>query len=203
VSTPPPQGGYQNPYGQQGPPPQQYGYPQQGQPPYGQPPQGQMPQGHMPYPGPPQQPYQGQHQGPPQQQFGGPGGPGGQPQPPRRGGGLNQKVVKVVAVVIALIVVGVWKFATNGDTVEDAKNAAKNDTSATGADVGECVERLGTDAEPDIRVVDCSDKKAQFKVSDEGVTANSLTCKAGDSKFTIEYSRGRSDVALCLTPLDK
>ncbi|NBE54225.1 LppU/SCO3897 family protein [Streptomyces boluensis] len=187
MSMPPPQGGHPNPYGQQGPPPQQYGYPQQ--------------QGQAPYP--PQQPYGGpqqQHfQGPPQQQYQGP-----PPQPPRRGGGgVNQTVVKVVAVVLALIIAGVWKFATAGDTVEDAKNAAKNDTSATGADVGECVQRLGTDEEPDIRVVGCSDKNAEFKVADEGITAAGLTCKAGDSKFTITYTRGRSDVALCLTPLNK
>ncbi|MDI3405308.1 LppU/SCO3897 family protein [Streptomyces cavernicola] len=198
MSMPPPQGGYNNPYGQQGPPPQQYGYPQQGQPPYGQPPQGQAP-----YPGPPQQPYQGQPQQPYQ------GGP--QQQPPRRGGGgLNQTVVKGVAVVIALIVGGIWHFSTKGDTVkdaeqaaQDAKEAAEKDTSAAGADVGECVDRLGTDEDPDIRVVPCSDAKAEFKVSDEGFTANSLTCKAGDSKFTVTYTRGSSDIALCLTPLDK
>ncbi|MFM9371480.1 hypothetical protein [Streptomyces sp. Da 82-17] len=184
MSTPPPPGGHPDPYGQPAPQ-QQYGHPQQGQPPY------QQQQYQQPYQ---QQPYQ-QQQPYPQQQ---------PPQPPpRRGGGLNQTVVKGVAVVIGCIVAGVWYFSTKGDTVEDAKNAAKNDTSATGADVGECVQRLGTDAEPDIRVVDCADPKAQYKVSDEGFTANSLTCKAGDSKFTIEYSRGRSDVALCLTPLDK
>ncbi|MFC7303099.1 hypothetical protein ACFQVC_02550 [Streptomyces monticola] len=199
-TPPPPQGGYNNPYGQQGQPQQSpYGYQQQGQPQQPQQPQyGYPQQGQAPYPPQQQQPFQGQ-----QQPF--QGQP--QPRPPRRRG-INKNVLQVVTFVIAAIAVGVYYLVTGGpgsdsNAVEDAKRAAEKDTSAHGAETGECVEQTGTTDEPDVRVVDCSDPKAEFKVAKEGISASTLECAAGQSKFTITYTRGPSDVALCLEALKK
>ncbi|MBT2488000.1 hypothetical protein J7E96_05515 [Streptomyces sp. ISL-96] len=162
-------------------PPPQGGYnpypQQQGQPPYGQ----------QPYQGQPQSPY---------------GAPGGQPpQPPRRNRGLSP-VIKGASFVVAAIVVLIYVFFFKDHSTTTPVPDATPDTTAYSADVGDCVMEKGTEARPDIEIVDCAGPKAELKVTEEGMSVDTLECKPGESKFTITQ-RGRIDVALCLEPLKK
>lgn len=193
---PPPQGG--NPFGQQGgqpyaqpgppqggPPPQGgYGYPgppQGGQPPHGQPqpgqqpPYGQPPHGQQPYPGQP--PYQGQ------QQYGQPG------PPPKKS---PWKKIKTIATVI-VAVVGLSLAAYSFFDKDDAKDVA----------VGDCLKNAGSDTDPDIKKLDCSDSDATHKVLKKADnTSSHLTCNSVEGWNGMAYTQKKSgdSFVLCLGP---
>ncbi|GGV40520.1 LppU/SCO3897 family protein [Streptomyces spectabilis] len=167
MSTPPPQG--QNPFGQ-------------GQQPYGQPqgpgaphPQGAAPYGQTPPPYP-QHPGGAPQQGVPFYQ----GGP--DPVAPRKGKKKFIFIGVAVAVVIGLAVTAVM--------------AGKDEPSA--AKVGDCMS-IGNPAnstDPDLKIVDCGDKKAKYKVMEKKESG------ACDRNKYAEYREtgGSDDFTLCLKP---
>ncbi|MFF2327707.1 MULTISPECIES: hypothetical protein [unclassified Streptomyces] len=181
--TYPPQQG--PPYGQQPYPPQQpqpgYGYPQQ-QPPQQQPPQ----QYGYPQQYPQQQPYP-----PQQQQWGSPPPP---PAPSRRGGGLGIKnILRIIGVVVAVIVLGVVWFVSRDDARE--------------AEAGDCMVNHGSTVSPDLKIVDCSDSKAAYKVVEVfGGTLDDTKCEGKSDIGYSEQTRGTrrhagKQFVLCLDKL--
>ncbi|MEV0117913.1 hypothetical protein AB0H77_32530 [Streptomyces sp. NPDC050844] len=179
---PPPQGGYQQqPYGQQ---------PYQGQPPY----QGQQP----PYGQQPQQPY-GQQQFQPQQ-------PQPQPQRPRGGGGggsFNRQspLMKVVTLLIAGVIAGVWWYTSRGNTTSPASNkpgssASEPAVADDATEVGDCMANKGSNSSPDMETVDCSSAEAEYKVT----SMNESECAPGESEYQ-QTRRGRVQYSLCMEPI--
>ena len=78
--------------------------------------------------------------------------------------------------------------------------AAALDTSATAAEVGSCVRNNGTEAAPEVEVVDCSSPEAEFKVA-ERHDSSGARC---DLERFAEYSEStgrRSGFTLCLAPV--
>ncbi|MEU5954801.1 hypothetical protein [Streptomyces sp. NPDC047525] len=167
---PPPQGGYQQPYGQQQ------------QPQYGQQPYGQQPYG--------QQPYGQQQFAPPQPQ------PPQQPQRPRGGGSFNRQspLMKVVTLLIAAVIAGVWWYSSRGNTTGPGSEAAK-EPAAT--EVGDCVRNKGSDSSPDMETVDCSGATAEYKVT----STHEVECEPGESRYE-QTRRGRVQYSMCLKPLE-
>ncbi|MCX4549540.1 hypothetical protein OG204_19145 [Streptomyces sp. NBC_01387] len=172
MSTPPPQG--ENPYAQQPTPP--HGPPQGGNP-YGQ----QTP------PGPYGQPGQ---QGVPQQpspyfnQGGGPVPPA-PVAPPRRG------AMKFVKIGIAVVVVGLIAFGWF---------ASRHDANT--AKVGDCMSIGNPDSttNPDLKVVDCSDAKAKYKVAEK---KDGTSGECDRSKYSQYTESGDKDFTLCLSDYKK
>lgn len=109
--------------------------------------------------------------------------------------------MKVASFVIAAIIALVYNFFIKDDSTTSAPDT-KPDNTAYSAQVGDCVMEKGTDANPDIEIVDCAGPKAELKVTNEGMSADTLECKPGETKFTITQRR-RIDVALCLEPIKK
>lgn len=115
------------------------------------------PQGPNPYGQQPGQPPQGQQPFGQQQPYGQPGGyPGGMPVPPappaQRGG-----VGKKIAIGVAALVVGGFVIFGVVEGQDDANTASK----------GDCVVNRGTDAVPEVEVVDCSSSEAEFTVAEK------------------------------------
>lgn len=167
MSTPPPQG--QNPFAQGQPP---HGQPQGGAQ-YGQP-QGGAPYGQTPAPYPTQP--GGQQPGVPFYQ----GGP--DPAAPRKG--KKKLIFAVVAVVAVAAIVGgaVW--------------AGQDEASA--AEVGDCmsIENPESATDPGLKIVDCADKDAKYKVAEK---KDSGTCDI--KKYaTYRETGGSDDFTLCLSP---
>ncbi|MFI8927215.1 hypothetical protein ACIG3E_05940 [Streptomyces sp. NPDC053474] len=168
MSTPPPQG--QNPFAQ-------------GQQPYGQPPQGPgAPQhpGAAPYGQTPPPPYP-QHPGAPQQ--GMPfyqGGP--DPVAPRKS---KKKFIFIGVAVVAVLGLGGAAILAGQD-------------EASAAEVGDCMSigKPESSTDPDLKIVDCGDKKAKYKVMEK---KDSGTC---DRTKYAEYREtgGGDDFTLCLKP---
>ncbi|MFD8735815.1 hypothetical protein ACFV06_12915 [Streptomyces sp. NPDC059618] len=157
------------------PPPQsQNPFAQGQQPPYGQPPQGQAPFGQQPpqpyppHPGFPQQPTAGFTPVPPQR--------------PKRG--FKQYLRGGIAVV-ALIVAAVTWFAGRHD--------------ADTAKVGDCMSISHPDSstDPGLKVVDCGDSKAKFKVAQK--KSDSSGCDR--TKYAEYTETGKDDFTLCLEEL--
>jgi hypothetical protein len=185
----PPPGGSQGPYG-----------PPQGQP-YGQRPP-QTPPGGQPYGGPPPQgqPFGGPPpQGPPQGFGGGPGGPGPTgpggappaayptPPPPAPSGKPKNTgtIIKIVAAVVVLAVVGVIYFVNKG-------------TAPSSSKVGDCIKvNSASSTDADVEKIDCNSKDAAYKVASTHDDA-SASCPDGDYVSYTETGRG-SDLLLCLT----
>lgn len=161
------------------PPPPQGGY-QQPQQPYGQP-YGQQPYGQQQFAPPqPQQPH------PPQ------------PQRPRGGGGgsFNRQspLMKVVVLLIAGVIAGVWWYSSRGNTTGPGSEAAK---APTAAEVGDCVQNKGSSGSPDMEVVDCSGATAEYKVASKYETE----CEPGQSRYE-QTRRGRVQYSMCLEPIE-
>ncbi|KUF15790.1 LppU/SCO3897 family protein [Streptomyces silvensis] len=169
MSTPPPQG--ENPFAQGQQP---YGQPQGGAP-YGQPQQGGAPYGQAP--GAPYPPQPGApQQGVPYYQ----GGP--DPAAPRKG--KKKLIFGIVAVVAVAAIVGgaVW--------------AGQDEAAA--AEVGDCmsVGNPESSTDPDLKIVDCGDKDAAYKVAEK---KDSGTCDI--KKYaTYRETGGSNDFTLCLEP---
>ncbi|OAR23820.1 hypothetical protein A8W25_15065 [Streptomyces sp. ERV7] len=172
MSTPPPQG--QNPYAPQ--PNAPHGQPQ-GAGPYGQP-QGGAPYGQPGQPGvPPQQsPYFNQ---------GGPIPHAPAPVPPRRS---YKKIIQAVIAVSVLSAIAVGWYTSRHD--------------ADTAKVGDCMSIGNPDSttNPDLKVVDCGDSKAKYKVvqkkdDDSGCDRNKY------SEYT--ETGGSKDFTLCLEDYKK
>ncbi|MEU1074554.1 MULTISPECIES: hypothetical protein [unclassified Streptomyces] len=167
MSTPPPQG--QNPYAPQ--PNAPYGQPQ-GAAPYGQ------PQGGAPY-GQPGQPGVPPQQSPYFNQDGIPHAPA--PVPPRR-----RNIKKIVRIVV---IVGVLSAALA------AWYSSRHDADT--AKVGDCMSIGNPDSttNPDLKVVDCGDSKAKFKVVQKKDDASGCDT----TKYSQYTQRGGSkDFTLCL-----
>ncbi|MCN9243570.1 hypothetical protein NGF19_22740 [Streptomyces sp. RY43-2] len=154
--------------------------PQGGYQAYGQPhqphPQHQAPYGQQPYG---QQPY---GQQPPA------------PRPPSGGGGGlagRQKLIKAVAVVIALVVAGVWYFVK-----KDEPTTPSN--SQYTASVGDCMKKTGN-GDDELEKVDCSDSAATYRVESNGSAED---CKPGQLKYT-ETRRHITVLTLCLSEIKK
>ncbi|GAU66746.1 translation initiation factor IF-2 [Streptomyces sp. NBRC 110611] len=197
--TTPPQG--QNPYGQAPYPQQPYGQQPYGQSPYPpapapQPPYGQPPQGGYPYPQQPQAPY-----GPPQPQPGYPVPPqqphmqGGAPVPPPQPAKRRsvKGILRGIGAVVAVIVVAVAWFSSQDN--------------ASSAEAGDCVHKSSSSLDDGLEVVDCSDTKAQYKVTAvHNGTSDTSVCPAGEPSYVkTTHRRRRADTAmvLCLTTVKK
>ncbi|MFH8394223.1 MULTISPECIES: hypothetical protein [unclassified Streptomyces] len=155
------------------PPPQGQNPFAQGQPPQGQAPFGQQPP--QPYPPHPGQP------GFPQQPTA-----GFAPVPPQRPKRPIKQYVRGGIAVVALIVAGVTWFAGRHD--------------ADTAKVGDCmsISNPESSTKPGLKVVDCGDSKARFKVAQK--KSDSSGC---DRTKYAEYTQtgGSSDFTLCLEEL--
>ncbi|MFD5699340.1 LppU/SCO3897 family protein [Streptomyces lasiicapitis] len=170
MSTPPPQG--QNPFAQ-------------GQQPYGQQPQGGAPYGQPqgggdPYSQAPGQPY------PPQ-----PGAPQ-QPGVPFYQGGPDATAPRKSKKKLIFVIVGVAVAAAIGAAVWAGQD------EAAAAEVGDCMS-IGNPAsttDPDLKIVDCGDKDAKYKVAEK---KDSGTCDI--KKYaTYRETGGGDDFTLCLEP---
>lgn len=171
MSTPPPQG--QNPFAQGQQP---YGQPQGGAP-YGQPqgegaPYGQTPGApYPPQPGAPQQPGMPFYQGGPDPMA-----------PPKKS---KKKLIFSIAgvAVVALIAGGAYLAGQD---------------EAAAAEVGDCmsIEDPNNKTDPGLKIVDCSDKDAKYKVAEK---KDSGTCDI--TKYATYRETGRGDdFTLCLAP---
>ncbi|MGW2421303.1 LppU/SCO3897 family protein [Streptomyces sp. NPDC001709] len=156
------------------------------------PPQGQNPfaQGQQPY-GQPQAPYPPQGGYP--QQPGQPGFPQQGPAPyapvppqrPKRS--ARQKLRTVAAIVGAIVIVGGWYF----NHEDDAKKLA----------VGDCLTNKGSNDNPDIKQLDCSDPKADYKVlkKDNGTSLAMLACQGvSGTTAAVTWKEGSDSFVLCL-----
>ncbi|MFG2308970.1 hypothetical protein ACGFS9_09880 [Streptomyces sp. NPDC048566] len=163
------------------PPPQGQNPFAQGQQPYGPPPQGQNPYAQQPPQGYPQQP--GQPGFPPQQ------APGFAPAPaqrPKRG--IKPYLRLIVGVVIAVIALGGYLVNKDG---EDAKKLA----------VGDCLYNKGSENDPDVIQVDCTDSKATHKVlkKADGAAVPQLTCQSvTGTTATLTWKETGDSFTLCL-----
>ncbi|MFD0416501.1 hypothetical protein [Streptomyces sp. NPDC127108] len=174
MSTPPPQG--QNPFAQGQQP---YGQQPQGGAPYGQPqgggdPYSQAPgQPYPPQPGAPQQPGVPFYQG------------GPDPQAPRKS--KKKLIFSIVGVAIVALIAG------------GAVLAGKDEAAA--AEVGDCmsVGNPTSSTDPDLKIVDCGDSDAAYKVAEK---KDSGTCDI--TKYATYRESGRGDdFTLCLSKLKK
>ncbi|MBU7597789.1 hypothetical protein JGS22_009195 [Streptomyces sp. P38-E01] len=178
------------------PPPPPGGFPQGNQPgqPYGGQP-GQPPQGGMP----PQgggygYPQQG-GQPPYGQPYGQPGAPqGGIPgqQPPQQSSPW-EKFKKIKTIVVGIVVVAGLSLAAYGFlTKDDAEDVA----------AGDCLRNTGSNSEPDIEKLDCSDSEATHKVLKkiEG-SSLSFSCNSVEGTVTSYTQQKKGDsFVLCLGP---
>ncbi|WP_042371254.1 LppU/SCO3897 family protein [Streptacidiphilus neutrinimicus] len=171
-----PQNPYQTPQGGQAPQ-NPYGAPSATVPPQGYPAQpganpGIPPQGTPPqgYPAPPAAGYAT----PPA------------PQKTKRGGGFGKKLLIRLGVVVLLF--GAWFVY---DQVTGAPDTAK---------VGDCVQNSGTDANPDVHVVGCSNSAAKFKVLKviDGTDYQQCAALPGYEAAYTETGGNSSDLVLCL-----
>ncbi|MGW0967875.1 LppU/SCO3897 family protein [Streptomyces sp. NPDC002516] len=158
------------------PPPQGQNPFAQGQPPQGQAPFGQQPpQPYPPHPGQPgfpQQPTAGFAPVPPQR--------------PKRG--FRQYLRIVLGVAGLAVIVGGWLIHNDS---EDAKKLA----------VGDCLYNKGSDNNPDVVQVDCSDSKATHKVlkKADGASLPSLTCQnVAGTTATLTWKETGESFTLCL-----
>lgn len=162
------------------PPPQGQNPFAQGQQPYGQPPQGQAPYGQQPPQGYPQQPGQ---PGFPQQ-----GAPYA-PEPPQRPKRSFKQYLRIVVAIAGLgIIVGGWLINKDGD---DAKKLA----------VGDCLYNKGTENDPQVVQVDCTDSKATHKVlkKADGASVATLTCgSVTGTTATLTWKETGESFTLCL-----
>ncbi len=161
------------------PPPQGQNPFAQGQQPYGPPPQGQNPYTQQPPQGYPQQPGQ---PGFPQQQAAG----FAPPQQPKRG--IKPYLRIIGGVVVAVLVIGGYLFSKDN---EDAKKLA----------VGDCLYNKGSDSDPDVVQVDCTNAKATHKVlkKADGASVPELTCQSvTGTTATLTWEETGESFTLCL-----
>jgi hypothetical protein len=145
-------------------------------PPYDQPQPGQQP-----FPGQ-QQPYPGQQPFPGQQ----PPQGGGWQAPPPKASKASRFSRKLAIRLGVLVVLGVIAFAWsefNGDP--------------STANVGDCVHNQGTDSNPDVHVIKCSDPQAAYKVLKTGSGGDSICNDVAGTVVTYTET-GRDNVVLCL-----
>ncbi|MBF9067981.1 LppU/SCO3897 family protein [Streptacidiphilus fuscans] len=152
--------------------------------------QGQQ-QGQQQAPGypqqPPQQPNPGFQQPQPNQGF--------QVQPPQQPapGGRTKRVGKVLGIrlivsVVALIVIGVGGFIW--DHATGAADTAK---------VGDCVQNTGSDSNPNVHVLSCSDPNAKFKVLQViNNSSDDSQCQNVQGVVAAYTESGSNDMVLCL-----
>lgn len=184
MTTPPPQS--PNPYAQGQQP---YGQPQ-AQAPY--PPQGGYPQqgGYPPQGGYPQQP--GQPGFPPQ------GGAPYAPIPPQPRRRFSFKMIRLAVVIVIAVGAAIFSWISGQHDPDTAK-------------IGDCMHRGSTsDTSPDLKVVKCSDSKAQYVVlakisGDYSRTEADAKCSAAAKDFQYSYTQtGKgSDFLLCLKDYSK
>ncbi|WP_042386429.1 LppU/SCO3897 family protein [Streptacidiphilus melanogenes] len=163
--------------------------------PYQTPQDGQAPQN--PYAAPnatvPPQGYPGQpgpNQGVPPQGYAAPQATGyatpPAPKSAKRGGGFGKKLLIRLGVVVLLF--AAWFVY---DQVTGAPDTAK---------VGDCVQNSGTDANPDVHVIGCSNSAATFKVLKviDGSDYHQCTAVPGYEAAYTETGGDSSDLVLCL-----
>ncbi|MBN0043284.1 hypothetical protein JS756_04055 [Streptomyces actuosus] len=160
--------------------------PPHGQNPYAQtpPPAGQEPgQQGVPPQGAPYAPFPNQA---------GPGAPAGAPVPPQGGTAkrAGKKVARIAGIIVVAVIIAAIKFGI-------ADWLTESDAHATS--VGACMHNAGTESKPDLKEVDCSSSKAQFKVVEKFAdTTDDSKCEAVQ-EATISYiESGSDDVVLCL-----
>ncbi|MEU5087138.1 hypothetical protein [Streptomyces sp. NPDC021356] len=162
--------------------------PPQGQNPYAQAPT--APLGQQPgQPGVPQQPYPPQQPYAPFPQQGAPVPP---PAPARRGG---KKVLRVVGGVVVVVLLGLLKF---GGALGLGWFLGRDDAETTS--VGSCMHNDGTMTKADLKEVDCSSDKAQYKVVQkfDGSTDEDKCKTVTDATISYVQYGGGHDVVLCL-----
>ncbi|MFH8596762.1 LppU/SCO3897 family protein [Streptomyces rimosus] len=197
-TPPPPQNGGYPPYGHPAQPPQ--GPPPQGQAPYGQAPYGQQPYPQAPYPQAPypQAPYAQAPQAPQAPYGQAPnGGPGGRP--PRQ--------VRIPGIVRALIVllifggIGAWVVMHQDEYNAESRKRPKADPqSVTAAKVGDCLQQTGgTDKEPELKIIDCGNAAAKYKVAKVGAGTG---CEPGQADYRRFDKYDREVMSLCMTHVD-
>jgi hypothetical protein len=168
----PPPGGHSPSYPAQQPYP--YGQPQYGQQPYGQPQYGQ------PYPGAPA------------------------PPPPPRSGFFSRfsTKTKIQMIVIPLVLIGygVWYGLLGHDTPSTSTSPNTDSTSASAAEVGDCLQNKGSESDPDLTIVDCGGATADYKVKQR--EALDYTCDPQYATYQLTRN-GRPQFTLCMEHVSK
>lgn len=161
--------------------------PPQGQAPY--PPQGgQPPQGQAPYPPQPGFPQQGQAPYPPQPGAGFPPPPA---PPAPAGKRIGKKALRIIGVIVVAVIIALVKFGAGWFL-------SRNDAETTS--VGSCMHNDGTMSSPDLKDVDCSSDKAEYKVVEkfDGSTDEDKCQNVTDATISYVQYGGGHNVVLCL-----
>ncbi|MEV2254712.1 hypothetical protein AB0I94_29775 [Streptomyces sp. NPDC050147] len=103
-------------------------------------------------------------------------------------------VMKVVTLLIAAVIAGVWWYTSRGNSTGPDSEAAK---APAVAEVGDCVQNKGSDGSPDMEVIGCSSSEADYKVASKFESE----CEPGQSQYQ-ETRRGRVQFEMCLTPVE-
>ncbi|MCF3129037.1 LppU/SCO3897 family protein [Streptomyces olivochromogenes] len=140
------------------------------------------PQGQAPYPPQGGYPQQGQAPYPPQ-----PGAPTA-PMPPQKPKRSVRQYLRIGGIILGLAVVAGGYYLNNDD---DSKKLA----------VGDCLTNTGSDTSPEIKQLDCSDSKADYKVlkKDGSTSVSQLACQSvKGTTAALEWKEGSDSFVLCL-----
>ncbi|MGW2324487.1 LppU/SCO3897 family protein [Streptomyces sp. NPDC001700] len=158
------------------------------------------PHGHSPsYPA--QQPYPyGQPQYGQQPSYGHPA-----PPPPPRPGFFSRfstkTKIQMIVVPLVLIGYGVWYGVMGHDTPSSSSTSPNTDsTSASAADVGDCLQNKGSESDPDLSIVDCGGATADYKVTERQVS--DYECQPGNATYQMTRN-GRPQFTLCMEHVSK
>lgn len=154
-------------------------YPAQQPYPYGQPQYGQQPPHGQPYPGAP-----------------------APPPPPRRGffSRFNLKTkIQMIAGVLVAIFCAVW-YGVLGHDSPDTGPANTDSTSASSAEVGDCLQNKGSESDPDLSIVGCGEATADYKVKQREVM--DYTCDPQYATYQLTRN-GRPQFTLCMEHVSK
>ncbi|MFD7507113.1 hypothetical protein [Streptomyces sp. NPDC059850] len=133
-----------------------------------------------------------------------PGTPAPPPPPPRRGffSRFNLKTkIQVIAGVLVAIFCAVWYGVMGHDTPDTGPAPANTDsTSASSADVGDCLQNKGSESDPDLTIVDCGGATADYKVTERQVA--DYECQPGNATYQMTRN-GRPQFTLCMEHVNK
>jgi len=105
----------------------------------------------------------------------------------------------MIAGVLVAIFCAVW-YGVLGHDTPDTGPANTDSTSASAADVGDCIQKKGTDSDPDLTIVDCGGATADYKVKQR--EAMDYTCDPQYATYQLTRN-GRPQFTLCMEHISK
>lgn len=107
----------------------------------------------------------------------------------------------MIVVPLVLIGYGVWYGLMGHDTPSSTSTSPNTDsTSASAADVGDCLQKKGSDSDPDLTIVDCGGATADYKVKQR----EALDYSCDPQYATYQLTRnGRPQFTLCMEHISK